>query len=1042
MYKSFYIRFFSSLIILNFFFFNNNSFAQCIHSVSPTSIVLPADGGNDYVYITTEECEYYNAYSSDSWIYVSVDYNEQIVSIYADANREGFRQGTVTIHDTESESDFNITVSQDFDSCPQLEAPGTITGPSTACNNSNGTFSINPLQGATFYTWSLNGQSISNCYGTSATISLSSFTSPAVVSVCGNNECGSGLYSTKNITIYFSPNPGAISSDQTICYNSAPSLLNNVTSASGGTAPYYYQWQSMVSGSSTWNNIASATSTTYQPPVLTAPTQYRRTVTDSRGCTMTYSNTVSIAFYSLNGGEISGDNISYGGNSGVITSSKSAFGGSGSYAYYWEKQVSGGTTWSTITCYTADFPSVTQTVSTYYRRKVTDNICGNSAYSNILPKMILSECSYLSGSDIINPETRTLNIQDCSVGTINGEVQVDPLGASTYSINIDVPVGINGLTPNVSLEYSSSNDNGDAGYGWNLGGISSIFRGGTSYYQDGVLRGISFNGDDKFYLDGQRLILTSSGTYGSLNTVYQTDIANFANVREQAFDNTTGPVWFQAETKSGLIYEYGNSPTSYYKIGNRPQMLGWYVSKISDRFDNHIDYEYMKDNNNIFLSNIIYGPNKIVFSYKLRNDIKISYLNGETIANKLILDKIEVYFYSNNNYNLIRTYQLDYIHQVSGYNSSSLLHKVTEIGLNGEKFNSSAFSYYNPESIKLGTSKAVKDSCMINKYYKILPGDFDGDGKDELLCVPPPEVDSMYVVDGDTPYDPYLEIPRFYTVSRIYYFNLIDLTAIDLNGDGKEDIVYRYEGSSVFYYRLSGPDSFTPAVEVSAIPSGAIARLHWWQIGSYKYHAGYANKNVANDYNGDGISDIFVCDDSGNWEIKSFMNSSGQLLTSLSSLKNGNESGLNGNREILSADFNGDGKTDIWSIQNSGTKIYSFNGTSLELLFNDTSLTYSNFFNLGDFNGDGKVDVFAYGDGKNGTEHDWNNWQIRLSTGTGFFCNYIPQLTDNLKDDRVRVSDFNGDGRSDVFVIPHLEYLYWKLYYSKKMVKIYTLKPL
>ena len=60
------------------------------------------------------------------------------------------------------------------------------------------------------------------------------------------------------------------------------------------------------------------------------------------------------------------------------------------------------------------------------------------------------------------------------------------------------------------------------------------------------------------------------------------------------------------------------------------------------------------------------------------------------------------------------------------------------------------------------------------------------------------------------------------------------------------------------------------------------------------------------------------------------------------------------------------------------------------------------------------IDVFLYGFGRDATEYDWTEWQIQLSTGTGFEGFFFPAKKTNLKDDLVRQGDFNGDGCADI----------------------------
>jgi RHS repeat-associated protein len=906
------------------FFCSQLSVAQCVYSTSPSSISLPGTGGGDYISVSSGSCESWYAYTNDSWIYIWEDWYESLVSVYADPNHEGYRTGTVIIHDSWTDEEFAVSISQDI-GCDQLPSPGDITGPSIVCAGGYAIFSISPVEGATFYHWAVNGNSVYNAYDTVATISFNSYTQDPVITAAAYNECGEGIQSSKQITNHFAPTPGSISGTQSIPYNTAPATLLNTTSASNSMGTNHYQWQSSHSEIHNWTNIQGATDSVYSPGVMISPTFYRRAATDN--CGTSYSNEIKIS-------------------------------------------------------------------------------------------MIFPEVGYLIGSQIINAETRVIDTINL-VGTKNGSFNVNTIGAATYSIPIEVPQGINGIAPGISLEYSSTNGPGVAGYGWQISGISNITRGPSTYYHDGFVRGIKLDTDDKFYLDGQRLVRTGE----SFENTYQTEVDIFSRVSQK---DTWGPGWFSAETKSGLTYEYGNSETSQYRINNHVQIVGWFVSSISDKFNNHIDYEYINDNNIIYLTTITYGPNKIFFNYKQRSDVAVNFLLGEEIQQQLILDKIEITY----NSTVIKTYQLEYIHQVSSYNFSSVLNTITEYGLNGSGFNSTVFSYYYPEAVSSWRGQQREESILMNSDKIIIPGDFTGDGKDDFLCIPG-SGDTMSI-SYDFPTGLY-EKPEYfieddyYNVSRISTENLDDARVLDLNGDGREDLIYQYR-ESCFYYRLSGPNTLSEPVQVSTIPNNATAGLSGRKLRKYMWYA-YDNEFIESDYNGDGIQDIFICDDPGKWEILSFVNPSGQIGTSFYSKASGTDSNLSNDGDILSADFDGDGKTDIWSFQSTGLKIYSLVGQSMNLIYSDITIDKFNFYLLGDFNGDGKADILVYGDGKYGTEIDYQQWQIRLSTGTGFHFNYINQKYANLKDKRHRVGDFNGDGATDLVIIDPGNW--WKYLYAQ-----------
>lgn len=87
-------------------------------------------------------------------------------------------------------------------------------------------------------------------------------------------------------------------------------------------------------------------------------------------------------------------------------------------------------------------------------------------------------------------------------GILPGEFSVSPTGAAIYSIPIDVPAGIGGMQPQLSLDYNSQGGNGLLGMGWSLGGLSGIARCPATLAQDNFLDPVDFDSNDRLCLDG------------------------------------------------------------------------------------------------------------------------------------------------------------------------------------------------------------------------------------------------------------------------------------------------------------------------------------------------------------------------------------------------------------------------------------------------------------------------------------------------------------------------------------------------------------
>src|SRR5262245_7235614 len=145
-------------------------------------------------------------------------------------------------------------------------------------------------------------------------------------------------------------------------------------------------------------------------------------------------------------------------------------------------------------------------------------------------------------------------------GSTPGSLRVTESGAAEYRIPIQVPPGIAGMEPKFALVYNSQAGNGVLGMGWNLEGLSSIARCPRTMAQDGARGRVQFDANDRFCLDGQRLVAVS-GAYGADGTDYGTEIEGFTKLTSYGVVGG-GPERFRARTKSGQIVDYGETPDS------------------------------------------------------------------------------------------------------------------------------------------------------------------------------------------------------------------------------------------------------------------------------------------------------------------------------------------------------------------------------------------------------------------------------------------------------------------------------------------------
>ncbi len=97
-------------------------------------------------------------------------------------------------------------------------------------------------------------------------------------------------------------------------------------------------------------------------------------------------------------------------------------------------------------------------------------------------------------------------------GATLGNFKVSNNGSATYSIPLSIPPGINKIQPNLSLTYSSQKGNSLIGMGWGLSGLSSITRCAQTLALDGKIRSTDYTIEDRFCLNGKRLVPISAGS--------------------------------------------------------------------------------------------------------------------------------------------------------------------------------------------------------------------------------------------------------------------------------------------------------------------------------------------------------------------------------------------------------------------------------------------------------------------------------------------------------------------------------------------------
>ncbi|MEM6815598.1 MAG: SpvB/TcaC N-terminal domain-containing protein [Bacteroidota bacterium] len=387
------------------------------------------------------------------------------------------------------------------------------------------------------------------------------------------------------------------------------------------------------------------------------------------------------------------------------------------------------------------------------------------------------------------------------MGASAGSFSVNESGAATYSIPITVSPGTGGMEPQLALAYSSMGQNGLLGMGWTLSGLSSISRGRATLAQDGFIDGVDFDTQDRFILDGERLMVVN-GNYGANGSEYRTEQNTFRKVVAYG-QQGSGPEKFKVWTKDGLIYEYGYTEDSGLEPKGQSSALIWSVNKISDTKGNYIRFSYLKDKNitHQHIERIEYTGNDLAglspyntvnFEYDSNSTIT-SYILGSPMENPFRMKRIVVQHQGAD----MRTYSLYY--ENKGVAGQSYLTAIQECGTDGKCFEATGFAYENTQQ----SNNFSLPSQWVNAYgadnsaggWKSAEdprrmADVNGDGLQDIVAFGPDTGGVFVSLSTGTGFTS----PEKWVISGFDYndewrVKNYPLYLVDVNGDGMQDIV-------------------------------------------------------------------------------------------------------------------------------------------------------------------------------------------------------------------------------------------------------------
>jgi RHS repeat-associated protein len=341
--------------------------------------------------------------------------------------------------------------------------------------------------------------------------------------------------------------------------------------------------------------------------------------------------------------------------------------------------------------------------------------------------------------------------------------------------------------------------------------------------------------------------------------------------------------------------------------------------------------------------------------------------------------------YNGDNYDDLVTYTTNYLQSTNTYwltinlslsNGTTLATTPTDIF---------TYSYYG-----------VNNALMVLNT-KVIPGDFDGDGKKDILVLIPSSTAltsyDCFIVGDEFPSGPvntqvgptgYINYGNYRYVGSISHDIVVSM-AIDYNGDGKDDLLTTSTSNG-----SADCEIFDIAFNYSAgvgnrVPGGTTSVMN--AIYSAGYPSRYHTTIYPGDFNGDGKKDLLTWVSTGSssgvgvWEIAYSTGAGGTNVNTAFSYRTVPSAmnpygptfnGIGGHAMWFGyfvADFDGDGKDDILQLDsspgsiNNGSPQFSMmyaignNNFHTETGYLTDFPAGGNNMSVGDFNADGQADL-------------------------------------------------------------------------------------
>ncbi len=693
-----------------------------------------------------------------------------------------------------------------------------------------------------------------------------------------------------------------------------------------------------------------------------------------------------------------------------------------------------------------------------------------------------SEIAESSSVATIENQTSTARANSSGIGETEGVLSVSLTGGATYTIPIAVPPGVNGVEPDIAISYNSQSGNGLAGWGWNISGLSTITRIPATKYHDGQIDGVDFDNLDRFALDGQRLIV-KTGSYGANGTVYQTEKYSNLKITSygvSSFGATFGPQYFIVNYPDGSKAYYGHTNDSRsmleYAISYWENPQGLRINYVYTRDDNVLKISRIDYGKTASTTLVL---NQIIFNYRDRTRAEHSYIAGVKFSRKKLLQSIKV----SGNGIAYRNYELGHNTSSLGYDRlTGVVEKTGDNTLAHTPIKFSYFTRpfsldYVPTTADLGVVNIAQNNSQS------IPLDFTGNGKMDFI-VHPNTKDKFWLFQGDNYNRPTTvntggRFEHIFPANHLNHQNKIlegqGFTVVQKSTNNTVRLKV---------YGKTGPSSGTPIGLKYEKTWGLPTYIDEFSCTIAGNSYPIPQQYISGDFNGDGLSDIIAiskpysqstcverppnpgypcgilglearenttdslqtatsgmtkdtltsnnsripidgncCDcetSSGRAARVTFINMDRRVTSGFAKYAGALGRAVGASDRVLTADVNGDGKTDILLFVAGRVYVYTLSKTnSLQLLWQNISshIKADLPIFIGDYNGDGKADFMTPSANGSGLFYTFisNGYNFSVTSDTfPFKFNNSYSSGGEAYSYNLFPVDINGDGKTDI----------------------------